>query len=76
MEAVTRLANGEGSDVLSSAAAGDEIAFRQIIAAHHEDMRRVCLAISGDGTIAEGETVVVEKVEGLTVKVKKVNASS
>jgi RNA polymerase sigma-70 factor (ECF subfamily) len=53
MEAVTRLANGEGDDVLSSAAAGDEIAFRRIIAAHHEDMRRVCLAISSDDAIAE-----------------------
>ncbi len=53
MDAVTRMAGGVGGDVLTSAAAGDEIAFRRIIAAHHEDMRRVCLAISGDGAIAE-----------------------
>ena len=33
--------------------AGDEIAFRRIIAAHHEDMRRVCRAIAGDDAIAD-----------------------
>ena len=47
------MAVDEGSGVLASAAAGDETAFRRIIAAHHEDMRRVCLAISGDHAIAE-----------------------
>ena len=47
------MAVDEGSGVLASAAAGDEVAFRRIIAAHHEDMRRVCLAISGDHAIAE-----------------------
>ena len=41
------------SDVLASAAAGDEGAFRRIIAEHHEDMRRVCQAISGDHAIAD-----------------------
>jgi membrane-bound serine protease (ClpP class) len=29
-----------------------------------------------DGTIAEGEAVVVEKIDGLKVKVKKTNAAS
>jgi RNA polymerase sigma-70 factor (ECF subfamily) len=53
MEAVTRMATGAAGDVLASAAAGDELAFRRIIAEHHEDMRRVCLAISGDHAIAE-----------------------
>src|SRR5262245_7447335 len=53
MDAVTRMAGGESGDVLASAAAGAEIAFRRIIADHHEDMRRVCLAISGDHAIAE-----------------------
>ena len=38
---------------------------------HGELWSAVC-----DGTIAEGETVVVEKVDGLKVKVKKVNAPS
>jgi DNA-directed RNA polymerase specialized sigma24 family protein len=38
---------------MASATAGDELAFRRIIAAYHEDMRRVCLAFSGDYSIAE-----------------------
>ena len=41
------------TDILASAAAGDEIAFRRIIAEHHEDMRRVCLAMAGDVLIAD-----------------------
>ncbi len=53
MEAVTRVATRQQVDTLACAAAGDEIAFGHIIAAHHEDMRRVCLAISGDHAIAE-----------------------
>jgi RNA polymerase sigma-70 factor (ECF subfamily) len=53
MEAVTRLAVRPQADTLACAAAGDEIAFGHIIAFHHEDMRRVCLAISGDHAIAE-----------------------
>ena len=53
MEAVTRMAARQQSDVLASAVAGDEIAFRRIITAHHDDMRRVCLAISGDHVVAE-----------------------
>lgn len=50
------MAHRELGDLLTSAAAGDEIAFRRIIAAHHEDMRRVCLAIAGDQTIADEAT--------------------
>jgi membrane-bound serine protease (ClpP class) len=38
---------------------------------HGEIWAAVC-----DGTIAEGETVVVEKVDGLKMKVKKANAAS
>ena len=53
MEVVTRMAVRQGADVLASAAAGDEIAFRRIITAHHEDMRRVCACITGDLTVAE-----------------------
>lgn len=56
MEVVTRMAHRELGDLLTSVAAGDEIAFRRIIAAHHEDMRRVCLAIAGDQTIADEAT--------------------
>jgi RNA polymerase sigma-70 factor (ECF subfamily) len=53
MEAVTRMAARQQTDVLASAAAGDETAFRSIIAAHHADMRRVCLAVAGDHAIAD-----------------------
>ncbi len=38
---MTRTAGRQGAGVLASAAAGDEIAFRDLIAAYHEDMRRV-----------------------------------
>lgn len=50
---MTRLAEQERTDVLASAVGGNERAFRQIITEHHEDMRRVCLAISGDPVIAD-----------------------
>lgn len=53
MGAVARPAERCQTDVVVSAAAGDEIAFRRIIAAYHEDMRRVCLAFSGDHSIAD-----------------------
>jgi RNA polymerase sigma-70 factor (ECF subfamily) len=38
---------------MASAVAGDEIAFRRIIAAHHAEMRRVCAYIAGDLSIAD-----------------------
>jgi RNA polymerase sigma-70 factor (ECF subfamily) len=47
------MASRQGADLLASAAAGDEIAFKHIIETHHEDMRRVCQAISGDHAIAD-----------------------
>jgi RNA polymerase sigma-70 factor (ECF subfamily) len=53
MGAMTRTAVRQGTDVLALAAAGDEIAFRRIIARHHEDMRRVCRAIAADDAIAD-----------------------
>jgi RNA polymerase sigma-70 factor (ECF subfamily) len=53
MEAVTRMVTRQQADTLASAAAGDEVAFQRIITAHHEDMRRVCQAISGDHVIAD-----------------------
>jgi DNA-directed RNA polymerase specialized sigma24 family protein len=53
VDTVTQLADLELTDVLASAIAGDERAFRQIISEHHEDMRRVCLAIAGDHVIAD-----------------------
>ena len=53
MEVVTRMPDQQRTDVLASAAAGDEVAFRRIIAEHQEDMRRVCLAIAKDHAIAD-----------------------
>jgi RNA polymerase sigma-70 factor (ECF subfamily) len=53
MEAVTRVAARQRTDVTASAVVGRDVELRHIIAAHHEDMRRVCLAISGDVAIAD-----------------------
>jgi RNA polymerase sigma-70 factor (ECF subfamily) len=53
MEALTRMAQQPSSDVIASAAAGDEFAFRRIIAEHHEDMRRVCAYVTRDDGVAE-----------------------
>ena len=50
---MTRPADLERTDLLASAVAGNELAFRQIIIEHHEDMRRVCIAIAGDHVIAD-----------------------
>lgn len=49
-------ADREHVDTLAAAAAGDEVAFRAIIAEHHEDMRRVCAYITGDVALAEEAT--------------------
>ena len=56
MGAMTQTAGRQEAGLLASAAAGDEIAFRRIIAAYHDDMRKVCLAIAADRAIAEDAT--------------------
>ena len=38
--------------VIEQAAAGDEIAFARIVAAHHEDMARIAYLVSGDLDVA------------------------
>ena len=53
---MTQTAGRQQASLLASAAAGDEIAFRRIIAAHHEDMRRVAAYVAGDHAIAEEAT--------------------
>ncbi len=58
MEAMTRMADRAQAGVLAAAAAGDELAFRRIIADHHDDMRRVALAIARDRAVAEEATQV------------------
>ena len=45
--------NGEiAGAVIERAAAGDEIAFARIVAAHHEDMERIAYLVSGDLDVA------------------------
>lgn len=56
MEVVTRMADRDRAGVLASAAAGNEVAFRQIIAEHHDDMRRVAAHVTGDRALAEEAT--------------------
>ena len=53
---MTGFSQPDASELIASAAAGDEYAFRRIIAAHHDDMRRVCVYIAGDRTIADDAT--------------------
>jgi RNA polymerase sigma factor (sigma-70 family) len=55
MEASTSLAHAGARDLIASAA-GDEFAFRRIIAAHHDDMRRVCVYVTGDRALADEAT--------------------
>jgi len=50
------MADREGASLLTSAAAGDEVAFRRIIAKHHEDMRRVAAYVTGSHAVAEEAT--------------------
>lgn len=56
METMTATMERIGEGELAAAAAGDEVAFRRIIARHHEDMRRVCFAIARDHGLAEDAT--------------------
>jgi RNA polymerase sigma factor (sigma-70 family) len=41
------------SGVIASAAAGDDHAFARLVAAYHEDMRRVCAFVTRDEALAE-----------------------
>jgi RNA polymerase sigma-70 factor (ECF subfamily) len=56
MGAMTRTAVRQDAGLLASAAAGDEIAFRRIIAENHDDMRRVATHVTGDRGLAEEAT--------------------
>jgi len=53
MEVETRMVRRDAVSVIASAAAGDELAFRRLIAEHHEDMRRVCSYVTGESAIAD-----------------------
>jgi RNA polymerase sigma-70 factor (ECF subfamily) len=52
-EALTKATVGDASEVIASAAAGDEVAFGRIVAAHHGEMVRVCHVVSRDAAIAD-----------------------
>jgi RNA polymerase sigma-70 factor, ECF subfamily len=56
MGAMTQTVDRQEASLLASATAGDEIAFRRMIATHHEDMRRVAAYVAGDTAIAEEAT--------------------
>jgi len=53
MGGMARAVETDLSGTVASAVAGDDVAFERIIAAHHEDMRRVCLVMCHDDEIAE-----------------------
>lgn len=50
---MARAVDRDASVLVESAVAGDDIAFERIVAAHHEDMRRVCVATFHDDDLAE-----------------------
>jgi RNA polymerase sigma factor (sigma-70 family) len=53
MEAMTETFDTELTRIVASAASGDEVAFARIVAAYHEDMRRVCSFMTRDDGLAE-----------------------
>jgi RNA polymerase sigma factor (sigma-70 family) len=53
MEAMTRTADHDLTEVIASAVAGDDVAFARIVATHHGEMHRVCAFICRDQAIAE-----------------------
>lgn len=50
---MTQAADSDLSRIVESAAAGDEVAFERIVAAYHDDMRRVCIVVTSDVGLAE-----------------------
>jgi len=53
MQALTGTMEPELGATIASAAAGDDSAFRRIVAAYHGEMYRVCVVVCGDQSIAE-----------------------
>jgi RNA polymerase sigma factor (sigma-70 family) len=56
MGAMTRTADRDLTRVITSAVAGDDVAFARIVAAYEAEMHRVCVAICGD-QVAAGDAV-------------------
>ena len=53
MEVMTKAAGSDLSEIIASAAAGDDIAFGRIVAAHHEEMFSICVLVCRDRVMAE-----------------------
>jgi RNA polymerase sigma factor (sigma-70 family) len=53
MEAMTKVGVGEVTEVIASAAAGDDVAFARLVADHHAVLVRICHMVARDRTIAE-----------------------
>ena len=53
MEAMTQAVDWDLTGVIASAAAGDDLAFARIVAAYHDDLRRVSLFITRDESLAD-----------------------
>ena len=53
MGAMTRAVDPELIGIVTAAAEGDDVAFGRIVAAHHDDMRRLCTFVAGDESLAE-----------------------
>jgi RNA polymerase sigma-70 factor, ECF subfamily len=53
MEIGTSLTDDGTAALISRAVAGEEAAFARIVAAHHNDMTRVCYVIAGDLDVAD-----------------------
>ncbi len=49
---MARAIHSDLGGTVASAVAGDDLAFERIIAAHHEDMRRVCVVMCHDDELA------------------------
>ncbi len=56
MGALAGMADRDLADVIASATSGDEAAFRHLIRAYHEDMRRVCCYVTRDEAVADEAT--------------------
>jgi RNA polymerase sigma-70 factor (ECF subfamily) len=53
MAVATSIATDEASALVASAAGGDTVAFAAIVRSNHEDMRRVCVVVTGDRGVAD-----------------------
>jgi len=56
MGAMAQVAEQDLTGLVESAAEGDHFAFGRIVAAYHEDMRRVCAYVTRDDALAEDAT--------------------